>query len=190
MPNGIIIFGGTGVGDTTLGKQLAEQLNWPHFDIDDYHWRWNTKIPYTIFRSAEDRTEHLMHDLIKHERFVMSGSMWSIRKAFEHFFSLAIFMTAPFEIRAERLQSRDLARWGDRVLPGGDMFEANGGHKDYFAVARLYDTDKSMQASSIMQHEQWINELPCPVLRVDGTKNVDVNVKLVMGNLSAYFCPQ
>lgn len=39
---GIIIFGAPGSGKTTLGAELARQLDFPHFDLDDYHWRWDT----------------------------------------------------------------------------------------------------------------------------------------------------
>ena len=179
MPRGIIIFGAMGVGDTTVGKELARRLNFQHFDLDDYHWRWDTEIPYTVFRSQEERTAHLMSDISKHPHFVMSGSMWSIRKAFEPLFDLAVFMTAPAEIRAQRLRDRALVRWGSRVLPGGDMYKAHEAYRDYLACARSYDTDITTQAC-IVQHEQWVQELPCPVLRVDGTKSVGENVDYIL----------
>ena len=34
MSRGIILFGAMGVGDTTLGKEVAQRLKYPHFDID------------------------------------------------------------------------------------------------------------------------------------------------------------
>lgn len=179
MPRGIILFGAMGVGDTTLGKEVARRLAFPHFDLDDYHWRWDTEIPYTVFRSREERTAHLRKDLSKHPFFVMSGSMWSIRKAFEPMFDLAVFMTAPADIRAERIRSRSIARWGDRVLPGGDMYEASEVYRDYAACARSYDMDLSPQAC-ITQHERWARELPCPVLRVDGTKDIAQNAEWIV----------
>lgn len=179
MSRGIILFGAMGVGDTTLGKELARRLNFQHFDLDDYHWRWDTEIPYTIFRSKEERTEHLMRDISKHSHFVMSGSMFSIRKSFEHLFDLAVFMTAPAEIRAERIQSRSINRWGDRVLPGGDMYESSEVFRDYLACARNYDMNIPLQAC-IVQHEQWVSELPCPVLRVDGMKAISENAEWIL----------
>lgn len=179
MPEGIILFGAMGVGDTTLGKELARRLEFPHFDLDDYHWRWDTDLPYTIFRSKEERVNRLMADISNHQKFVMSGSMWSIRKAFEPLFCLAVFMTAPAEIRAERIRQRSIDRWGERVLPGGDMYEASEVYKDYLSCARSYDGDISPQAC-IVQHEQWVTELPCPVLRVDGTKDISENAEWVI----------
>ena len=179
MPKGIIVFGAPGAGDTTLGKELARRLGVPHFDLDDYHWRWDTEIPYAIFRSREERTVHLMHDISICTRFVMSGSMWSIRKAFEPMFEMAVFLTVPAEIRAERLRSREFARWGCRVLPGGDMFEANEAHRNYTALARRYETDEPLQCC-LKQHEQWAAELPCPVLRADGTKAIAENAEWIV----------
>jgi len=179
MARGIILFGAMGVGDTTLGKELATRLGYPHFDLDDYHWRWDTEIPYTIFRSREERTEHLLNDLSKCQKFIMSGSMFSIRKTFEPLFDLAVFMTAPAEIRAERIRTRSIARWGDRVLPGGDMHETIDVYQDYLACARRYDMDDPTYAC-ISQHEQWAAELPCPVLRADGTKSISENAEWIL----------
>ena len=179
MPRGIIRFGAIGVGDTTLGKEVAKRLNYPHIDLDDHHWRWDTDIPYTVFRSREERTESIMQAISEAPNFVMSGSMWSIRKAFEPLFDMAVFMTAPAEIRAERLRIRSVTRWGNRVLPGGAMYESNDVYKDYLACAKSYDQDLCPNAC-IVQHEQWVQELPCPVLRVDGTKTIAENAELVV----------
>lgn len=179
MTSGIIIFGAPGSGQTTIGSVLAQQLNYPHFDLDDYHWRWDTEIPYTIMRSAEERTEHLMSDILKQPNFVMSGSMWSIRKPFEPLFDFGVFVTVPAEIRAERIKTRVRARWGRRVLPGGDMYEANAMYRgDFLDVANAYG--KEMHE----QHKQWISELPCPVLHIDGTLLIEESVAQIIERYS------
>lgn len=110
----------------------------------------------------------------------MSGSMWSIRKSFESFFELAVFLTAPAEVRAERLRRRSIARWGARVLPGGDMYETNAMYSDYLACAASYDRDIEPQMCRV-QHEKWAAELPCPVLRLDGLKPIAENAEVVVG---------
>jgi len=116
MPRGIIIVGAPGVGKTTLGRELARQLGFLHFDTDEYHWRQDTEVPFTILRPREERAAHLMHDISMHPRFVMSGSMWNIRERFTPLFELAVFLEAPVEVCAERVYSREFARWGDRIL--------------------------------------------------------------------------
>jgi len=180
----MILFGPPGSGTTTLGREVAELLGIPHFDIDDFHWRWDTKIPYTTYHSSDKRVELLTNAINKHHHFIMSGSMWSIRHAFEPMFIMAGYVLAPAEIRAERLRARSLARWGDRVQPGGDMYNAHGAYRDYFDTARQYDTDVSPEAYRL-QHEQWASLLPCPVLRVDGTLDVGENATMIAAQFRA-----
>ena len=174
MSRGIIIFGAPGSGQTTIGKALAQDINAQHLDLDDYHWRWDTAIPYTVFRSAEERTQHLLADVSKHPYFVMSGNMWSIRKSFEHLFDLAAFVAVPAEVRAERIRNRELKRWGSRILPGGDMYEANAIYsQDYLERVNEYENDQAQQ------HKQWIKELPCPVVYIDGMAPIKESVATI-----------
>jgi len=171
MPNGIIIFGGMGTGKTALGRELAKLLNFHHFDIDDYLFRWDTEIPFTVINSKEDRTERLLNDIAKYPDFVLSGQMWSIRKAFEPFFSLGVFITVPKEIRVERFRSRELSRWGNRILPEGDMYKF---HQEYLLLTEQYEIEEPPLVC-LKRDEQWAAELPCPILRIDGTKPVAEN---------------
>ena len=119
MPRGIIIFGAPGLGKTTLGKELARQLNLQHLDLGDYYWCLNIEvIPFTIFRPREEIIEHLMRDISKYPYFVMSGSMGSIHGLFNPLFDLAVFVTVPTAIRMERLCTREFDMFGDRILCG------------------------------------------------------------------------
>ena len=177
MARGIILLG---VGDTTLGREVAKRLDRPHFDLDDYIWMWDTPLPFTKIRPREEKIALLTADISRHPHFVMSGSMFSFRKTFEPYFELAVFLTAPAEIRAERIRRRELQRWGARVLPGGDMYEAEGSiHTDYMACVRSYDEGPE-ELFSRAQHEKWIGELPCPVLRLDGTEPIEKNAERVI----------
>jgi uridine kinase len=172
MPGGIIVFGAAGSGKTTLGKELARQLNFQHFDLDDYYWRWDSEvIPFTIFRPKEEIIEHLMKDISKYPYFVMSGSMGSIRGLFNPLFDLAVFVTVPTQIRMERLRIREAAMFGERILEGGDMYEQN---IKFLDDAARYDTGEPPLVCR-RQHEQWAAELICPVLHVDGTKDIVEN---------------
>ena len=49
MKQGTIIFGPSGSGKTTLGKIVAQQLEIPFLDIDDYIWRKDTEIPFFCY---------------------------------------------------------------------------------------------------------------------------------------------
>lgn len=179
MPKGIILFGAMGVGDTTLGKAIAERLNFPHLDIDDYTWNWNTEVPYTVINPKEQRIDKMTKKLSEYPKFVMSGSMFSIRNYFKDMFELAVFMEASVEICAERLRVRSVTRWGNRVLPGGDMYETSSIYRDYLECAKSY-YDNNSSGANITEHKIWISELTCPVLYVDATKSIDENADYVI----------
>lgn len=52
----IILMGVTGCGKTTIGKQLAHELNWPFYDGDDFHPAANVeKMRSGIPLTDEDR---------------------------------------------------------------------------------------------------------------------------------------
>jgi len=179
---GIIIFGASGAGSTTLGKEIAQRLHFQHLDIDDYLWRWDTAIPLTVTRSSEERTELLMSDIKKYPDFVVSGTIFNDSKLFDHVFDLAVFISTPAEICAERVRTREHARWGERVLPGGDMYEITRFHGDinnYIANAQRYETAEVSKFGRKL-HEQWISELSCPVVRADGMKSIPENANGVI----------
>ena len=171
MSKGIIIFGGMGAGKTALARELARLLNFHHFDVDDYLFRWDTEIPFTVINSKEDRIDRMLSDIATYPNFVMSGQMWSIRKAFESVFDLGVLITVPKEIRVERFRSRELSRWGTRILPGGDMHKS---YQESLLITEQYETGEP-PAICLKRDKQWAAELPCPILHVDGTKTIAEN---------------
>jgi len=182
---GIIIFGASGAGSTTLGKEVAGLLNFEHIDIDDYLWRWDTAIPLTVTRPSEERTELLMNDIKKHPDFVISGTIFSNKNLFEHLFDLAVFVSTPAEICAQRVHAREFSRWGKRVLPGGDIYKATRFHgdlEDYLANAQRYETADVLKFGRKL-HEHWISALPCRVMRVDGSKYISENDNQIIKQL-------
>ena len=171
MSKGIIIFGAMGTGKTTIGKALAQLLNFHHFDLDDYLFCRDTDIPMSVIDSKENRTKRLLSDIAKSPHFVMSGQMWSIRKTFEPLFDLGVFITAPTEVRVERVHSREMSRRGNRINSGGDMHKI---HQESLFLTEQYDAGEP-PAVCLKRDEQWETELLCPVLRVDGTKAIAEN---------------
>jgi thymidylate kinase len=73
-------------------------------------------------------------------------------------FDLAVFLTAPIEIRMKRIENREYARWGDRVHECGDMYESQKKFRE-FAATR-----------DVGLLEQRALRYSCPILRVDGTR--------------------
>lgn len=90
---------------------------------------------------------------------------------FNPLFDFAVFITVPTEICVERYRLRALKRWGNRVLLGGDMYEFN---LNSLILAEQYDTGEPPSVC-LKRDEQWMMELHCPVLHIDGTKAVTEN---------------
>ncbi|HWS30783.1 MAG TPA: NUDIX domain-containing protein [Clostridia bacterium] len=163
-PHGILIFGASGSGTTTLGRELARVLNFTHLDIDDYYWL-KSDVPFTAVRPREERQALLLADIKKSSGFVVSGSAVNWDEPILPYLDLAVFVSAPTEVRLERLRKREHENFGDRVLQDGDMYNK---HLEFVEWAAGYDTGGLTMRSRAL-HEQWISNCPCPVTCVDGT---------------------
>lgn len=180
MTKGIIIFGSPGSGKTTLGRAVSEQLGYLHIDLDDFLWLKDTEIPFTVTRPRNELTKLLMDEISKCTNFVMSGSMDSYNAPFVPMFDLAVLNSAPVELRVDRVNARELSRFGNRILPGGDMFET---HKNFLEMVCSYDANGSLCRSV---HEQWALTLPCPVLYIDGSEAITTNVVKIVEQYLAH----
>jgi len=126
----IHIFGASGAGTTTLGNVLAGRLNIPHLDTDDYYW-FETGIPYTEKRGADERVELLRSDLEKYPSWVLSGSLCGWGDFAIDMFTLAVFLWIPQELRIARLREREINQFGlEAVSPGGWFYD---NHEEFIA---------------------------------------------------------
>jgi adenylate kinase family enzyme len=117
MKRRIHILGASGVGTSTLGEALAENLNYNHFDTDDYYWL----PPKYSFIQARERTERqnlLMSDLKKCDKWVLSGSLCGWGDIFIPTFDVVIYLWIPKDIRIKRLIQREKQRYGEDIKPG------------------------------------------------------------------------
>ena len=180
MARGIMIFGSSGAGKTTLGKLVAQQLGFTFIDIDDYIWRTDTPVPFSAMYSRSEKINRLMDAISQTEHFVMAGSMDSFHEHFDPFFDLAVHLTASAQLRAERVSQREYAHFGDRILEGGDMYES---HKEFLRDISSYDFGGG--SMSLAKHMQWANTLPCKVLNLDGGHDLSSNVRTILDVYSA-----
>ena len=132
------------------------------------------------------RLSYFLDDIKKYPKFVVAGTIFNDRMLFEPFLDLAVFISTPVDVCAERVRAREYARWGERVIPGGDMYKAtrfHGDSGDYIANAQRYETaDVSKFGRKL--HEQWIANMTCPVLRIDGMNDSSKNADLVISQLN------
>lgn len=157
-PYGIIVFGANGSGKTTLGRELASILGLKHMDIEDYVFA-KSDIPYTNEHSREECISLMLDDIKKYRKFVISAVTGDFGKEISQFYKLAVLISVPKEIRMERIKRREIERFGDRVLKGGDMYEQRQKFHDF------------VTSRPLERIERWAETLTCPILRIDGTKD-------------------
>lgn len=174
MARGILIFGSAGAGKTTLGHIVAAKLGYPYYDIDDYIWMKNTKIPFSLPYPRAEKARRLMEAISQGEHFVMGGSMDSFNEPFVPLFDLAVYLTTNTHVRIERLKAREYERYGDRILEGGDLYAH---HQSFLKMAARYDSDGSPNADN---HAAWASTLPCTVLRLSGDMAPEVNADIIV----------
>jgi adenylate kinase family enzyme len=175
MIHRIHILGATGSGTTTLGRALAERLQCPHFETDDYCWV-PTDPPYTKQRERTERQQLLMGDLTAHDAWVVSGSLCGWGDVAIPLFELVVFLSIPSEVRMARLRRREHERFGERILPGGDMYESS---QAFLVRAASYD-EAGLDIRSRRLHDQWLSTLPCPILCFEGEYSIEEQLAVLM----------
>lgn len=172
--NVIHIFGASGSGTSTLGRKICEELGYQFMDTDDYYWV-PTNPPYTTKRTIEERVALMKKEIEAAENVVVSGSLVGWGDALLPLFTLAIRLVTDVDVRIERIRKREEQKFGDRILPGGDMYEH---HLEFLDWARQYDTG-GVNIRSKAKHDEWQKLLPCRLLVLDGAGDLQENFQRV-----------
>lgn len=175
MINRIHILGASGSGTTTLAKELANELDYIHYDTDDYYWK-PTKPPFQEARGRQERQELLKSDIEKQNQWILSGSLCGWGDIFIPYFDLVIYLWIPKELRRNRLISREKQRYGELIEYGGAMYAHNNEFMDW---ALQYD-EGDVTIRSKRLHEEWLSELPCKLLRLEGVYELEEKVTKVL----------
>lgn len=179
MSHRIHVFGASGSGTTTLARAVAERLQLPHFDADDYFWE-RTDPPFTRPYAATKRTELLTRDLNGIDAWVLSGSMCGWGDPLIEAMTLAVYVWIPADLRLARLAARERTRYGARIEPEGDMHAHN---REFIEWAARYDT-AGLEQRSRRLHERWMTTLACPVLRIEGDAPTALWVDRILGAIA------
>lgn len=162
----IHIFGASGSGVSTLGKNLSRYYKIPFLDADDYFWK-ETNPPFQETNPIEIRKTLLRNALSQHTDWVVSGSLISWEDVIQDEFNIAIYLYVPKEERIRRIKIREKIRFGNRIEVGGDMYK---GHEKFIEWAMQYD-EGHLNGRSKPRHEAWIKTLKCPIVRIEGVLN-------------------
>ena len=172
MCSGIIVCGLNGCGKSTLGSALAEKLGYHFMDIENFYF--DDSVGDTSYLSPRPRGEVerlLSLAVLQHDHFVLAAVKGAYTDVLVKSYKYAILIEVPKEIRMQRIRRRSLCKFGSRVLPGGDLYQAE---EDFFNMA---------EARSEYYVTEWANELQCPVIRVDGTLPIEENVEFILDQM-------
>ena len=169
-------MGAAGSGTSTLGNSLAKVLSHTHLDTDDYFWI----SKFTEQRLVPERIDMLRKDLSRSEQWILSGAVAGWGDCFRPYFDLVIFLWIPPKVRIARLQQREIERYGKEALAGGSRYEQS---QAFLEWASLYD-HAGIEVRSKTLHEQWMAELSCPILRIEGDYSIEERVDMVREYLS------
>ena len=101
----------------------------------------------------------MLADIERHGDFVLSAVCADF-ESIEKYYDLVVYLEAPKDIRMQRIRQRSVDRFGERVLPGGDLCESE---ENFFAFAAKRTPERV---------ERWIAGLKCRVVRLDSTKAI------------------
>ena len=117
-----------------------------------------------------------MDDVTQNNRWVVSGSLCGCGDVAIPLFELVVFLSIPHEVRMERLRQREHERFGERILPGRDMYEQSPA---FLAWAASYE-EGGLDMRSKQRHDQWLGTLPCPILCFEGAYTIEEHLAVLM----------
>jgi cytidylate kinase len=149
-------MGASGSGQTTLAKELSQQLGYKFIDSDDIYWL-PTQPAYQQKRDIEERLIlSLKH--MKNKNVVMAGSIMGWGEELENAFDIIVFLSLDTEIRIKRLKQREIVELGFIDL-------------DFIAWAREYE-NPNFNSRTRLKHEIWISNRGTDVIKIEGDFSV------------------
>lgn len=172
MRTGILVCGLNGAGKSTLGRALAQRLGFYFIDNEDLYFpKTDPGYLYAVSRTQEEVEKLLLQEITAHERFVFAAVHGNYGEITYPFFHYAVLLQVPREVRLERVQNRSFQKFGNRILPGGDLYRQE---------QRFFDLVRSRAEDTV---ENWIPCLRCPVIRLDGTRPVEENIDHIIARM-------
>ncbi len=165
---GIIICGMNGSGKSTLGRVLAESLGWRFIDNEDLYFpKTDPAHPFAVERTQEEVGQLLLEEVRRDDKFVFAAVRGNYGDAVLPYYKAAVLVEVPRDVRLARVRERSFRKFGERMLPGGDLFESE---------KRFYDL---VAARPEDYATRWLDTVDIPVLRVDGVRPVEENIALI-----------
>ncbi len=163
---GIVICGLNGCGKSTLTRILAQELGYLRMDVEDYYFR-DAVVPYVSSRTKEEVRDLMLADIRRCPRFVLASVRADWGKEINDTYGLAVVLSAPKETRMQRIEGREIDKFGNRVLPGGDMYV----QQQRFRAMVAHRTEEMV--------EEDLPRLSCPILRLNAENSMEENIQAI-----------
>ena len=109
-----------------------------------------------------------MEEVRKQPDFVFAAVQGDYGKEIIPMYSYVVLVEVPKQIRSQRVRNRSFAKFGSRMLAGGDLYEQEE------AFFQMVDSRKDDVI------ENWLQQISCPIIRVDGTKPIEENLESII----------
>ena len=170
---GILICGLNGSGKSTLGKMLANRIGYEFIDNEDLFFpKTDPSYVFSAPRSREEAIRLLEEKIDENKKFIFAAVKGDYGDKLIASLDHIILIEVPKQIRSQRVRDRSFGKFGERILPGGDLYEKEA---SWFSLVDSRPEDYSTR---------WLGTVNCPVLRVDGTLPVQQNVDYLISVLN------
>ena len=169
---GILICGLNGVGKSTIGKMLAERIGYIFIDNEDLFFpKTDPTYLFSSPRSKEEVIRLLEERIVNNSRFVFAAVKGDYGEKLLASLDYIVLIDVPKQIRGQRVRDRSYAKFGERILPGGDLYDKEA------AWFSLTDSRPENYTTT------WLETINCPVIRIDGTLPPEENVDFLVSVL-------
>lgn len=170
---GILICGLNGTGKSTLGRLLADRIGYEFIDNEDLYFpKAGSSYDFANPRTKEEVIRLLEERITENNRFIFAAVKGDYGEKLISSLDHIILIEVPKQVRSQRVRNRSYQKFGDRILPGGDLFDKES---KWFTLTDnrpdTYVTD-------------WLKTVDCPVIRIDGTLPVEENVEYLSSVLT------
>ena len=121
---GIMICGLNGTGKSTLGRILADKLGYEFIDVEDLYFpKTDSSYMFSDPRSKEEVIRLLEERISDNDRFIFAAVKGDYGDKLIASLDHVVLIEVPKQIRRQRVRDRSYQKFGDRILPGGDLYD-------------------------------------------------------------------